>query len=122
MKIKISNGEYSFMAELYNTQTGNEIFKKLPFETSFTSWGNEIYFSIPVNVSLESAARSTLEVGELGFYPPMSAFCVFFGPTPMSIDDKPQAAGDVNVFGKLLEVDQDKLRNIRGGKIKVEKA
>ena len=121
MQIKLIFDTYSVQAEIKDTPTGRDILDNLPLESSFTTWGNEIYFSIPVKLPLESDARSTLEIGELGFYPPMSAFCIFFGPTPMSMDGKPQAAGDVNVFGKLIEVDVAKLSSIRGTKVRVEK-
>ena len=122
MQLKLIFDSYTVVADIFDTPSGREIYNNLPYESSFTSWGNEIYFSIPVHVPLEADAHSTLEVGELAFYPPMSAFCIFFGPTPMSTDGKPQAAGDVNVFGKLADVDVENLRKIKGEKVRVEKA
>jgi len=41
-------------------------------------------------------------VGDLGYWPTGSAFCIFFGPTPVSQDDEPRAYSPVNVFGKIL--------------------
>jgi hypothetical protein len=41
-------------------------------------------------------------VGELGYWPPGSAFCIFFGRTPASTDDRPRAASAVNIIGKVL--------------------
>ena len=121
MKIKLIFDNETIRAELYDTPSGKEIYSKLPYKASIHTWGNEIYFSIPVNVLLESEARSTLEVGELAFYPPISAFCIFYGPTPISSGDKPEASGDVNIFGKVMDEDLEKLKRIRGENVKVER-
>jgi hypothetical protein len=100
IRIKINNIETA--AELYDTPTGNAIADKIPFNAKINTWGKEIYFTVPVICDLEKSSRSTLEVGELGYYPPMQAFCIFFGPTPMSSNGKPQAADNVNVFGRII--------------------
>ena len=62
----------------------------------------EIYYSIPAAAELEDDAREVLEPGELGYWPPGSAFCIFFGATPISRGDECRAASKVNVFGKVL--------------------
>ena len=49
-----------------------------------------------------SDARADVEVGELGYWPAGSAFCIFFGPTPVSSGDQPRAASPVNVVGRVL--------------------
>jgi len=45
---------------------------------------------------------SNVEVGDLGYWPGGQAFCIFFGPTPVSTDDRPRAASPVNIFGRIL--------------------
>lgn len=100
-KIKITMNKNSFIAELKDTPTAKAIINKLPFEGISIRWGDEIYFSIPVSASIETNARDILEVGEIAYYPPMSAFCIFFGPTPASTDIRPRAADLVNVIGKI---------------------
>ena len=40
-------------------------------------------------------------MGDLGFWPPGTAFCIFFGPTPMSQGQEIRPASAVNVFGKV---------------------
>ena len=91
MKIKISSKEYSFIANLNNTNTAVIIYDLLPLEGSANVWGEEIYFAIPANIKEETDAREIVEIGELGFWPVGSAFCIFFGPTPVSIDERPKA-------------------------------
>lgn len=99
--MKLITAEHQFTVELYDTPTAKAIAKKLPIEGNAILWGKEIYFSIPVNAELDTSAREIMEEGEIAFYPPLNAFCIFFGPTPVSTDSKPRAADLVNVVGKI---------------------
>ena len=120
-RIKISIGSRVFYGELYDTPTAAAIASALPFEASAITWGDEIYFDVPAHASLEPGAKAEVNVGDLAYWPSMPAFCIFFGPTPVSYDEKPLAASAVNVFGRLEEVDVEQLRSIRDGeKIAVE--
>ena len=47
--------------------------------------------------------QEVVNSGDLGYWPPGSAFCIFFGPTPASHGDEIRAASAVNVFGRLLD-------------------
>ena len=114
MKIKISIQNYSFTASLNNSKTSILIYDLLPIEGSANIWGEEIYFTIPATIEEESDAREIVEVGELGFWPVGSAFCIFFGLTPVSIDERPKAYSPVNVFGKI-EGDISALKDIKNG-------
>ena len=119
-KIKITAEGISVSAELIDTPTAKSIQGALPIEGSVNTWGDEIYFEIPLKLDLEPAARADVEVGELGYWPTGNAFCIFFGPTPMSTGDKPRAASAVNVFGRVLD-DCEPLKTVPGGaKITVE--
>jgi len=46
-------------------------------------------------------SRDLYEVGEIAFWPPGKAFCVFFGPTPASADDTPTMASPGVPLGKI---------------------
>lgn len=112
--ITISAGDTSISAELNNSPTADEIWRALPIEGTANTWGDEIYFEIPVIINEEPDARADVEVGDLGYWPSGHAFCVFFGPTPVSSDEKPRAASPVNIFGRVVG-DVTQLRNIRSG-------
>lgn len=114
--ITISSGEIILKAELLDTPTARAIEKALPFEGRVNVWGEEIYFPIPVALEQEPEAREEVEVGELGYWPVGKAFCIFFGPTPVSTGEKPHADSPVNVFGKLLD-DPGPLKNLQSGDI-----
>jgi len=104
----------SMKAEIYDTPTGQAILSALPLESTASLWGDEIYFEIPVMLDLEPDAREIVEVGNLGYWPMGPAFCIFFGPTPVSQNQKPCAYSPVNVFGKLLG-DAQVLRQVSSG-------
>ena len=99
--IEISSGELTLQAELNESPTAQEIWKKLPLEGRANAWGDEIYFEIPVVMDQESDASAEVEVGELGYWPVGRAFCIFFGPTPVSTDERPRAYSPVNVIGRV---------------------
>lgn len=102
MRIQIETGEITMEAALSENETARAIYNALPIEGQVNRWGEEIYFSIPVEMSEASDARQEMEVGELGYWPPGTAFCIFFGPTPASHDQIPRAASNVNPFGKII--------------------
>ena len=53
-------------------------------------------------------------VGELGYWPVGSAFCIFFGPTPVSTGVEPRAYSPVNILGRVLG-DATRFRDVRSG-------
>ena len=99
--IRITAGEVLVEGELNDSATAQQIAAALPIRQRGQRWGLEIYFSIPVKAELEPDAREVVEVGELGYWPPGNAFCIFFGPTPASVGDEIRAASPVNIIGKL---------------------
>ncbi len=102
MKIKITVGDLSMDGELYDTLTGKKIAEALPIHASFSTWGDEIYFTIPVDAQLEDAAKETVDMGDLGYWPTGKAFCIFFGPTPMSRKGEIVPASAVNIVGRII--------------------
>lgn len=100
MKIKITVGNLSLFADLYECQTAKAIYATLPLQCSYNTWGNEIYFSVPVKFT-EKPSRDVLEIGELAIWLPGNAFCIFYGSTPFSKNTEPRAADITIPFGKI---------------------
>lgn len=100
--IKIISKNFEFLVELNDSKTSQEIIKKLPIVSRSNIWGNEIYFQIPVYSELENGIE-ILDTGSVAYWPPGNAFCIFFGKTPASTGDKPQAASPVTVIGKIID-------------------
>ena len=121
-RIRITAGSVSAEAELLDNETSRRIYGALPIEASGSTWGDEIYFTIPVDCDREPDARAEVEVGDLGYWLAGSGFCIFYGRTPMSTGDKPVAASEVNVFGKIVG-DATVFRGTRSGvRVLLEKA
>ncbi len=113
-KINLSVANVSLEAELLDTPTANKILEALPFESSANVWGDEIYFDIPLSLAREPDARADVEIGDLAYWPSGPAFCIFFGPTPVSTDDQPRAYSPVNVFGRVIG-DAKQLKGVANG-------
>jgi len=113
-RIRITAGKAQFQAQLNDTATALAITEALPIEARANRWGGEIYFSIPVEAALETGARDVLQPGEIGYWPPGSAFCLFFGRTPASEGEEIRAASAVNIVGRI-EGSLDELWNVPDG-------
>ena len=98
--IIIKAGKIEVAAELNETKTARAIWDALPVKGRASTWGDEIYFSIPVRLD-EEDAQELVGMGDLGYWPPGTAFCLFFGPTPMSVGEEIRPASAVNVFGRV---------------------
>ncbi len=101
-KIRLKSGWIEAVAELNDTQTAEFIWRALPINGIVQTWGDEVYFdfAIPADLPQENA-REVVDIGELGYWPPGKAFCIFFGPTPASRGSEIRPASPVNVFGKI---------------------
>ena len=86
---------------------------KAPFRSRVNRWGDEIYFELPVRLGLKGE-RVEMEVGEIAYWPPGNALCLFFGPTPVSKGDEPRAYSPAKPLGRVLE-GLEKLREVRDG-------
>ncbi len=100
-KIRITAGKVSAAALLFDNQTADAIWDALPIDAQVNTWGEEIYFSIPVHLDESEDARETVDMGHLGYWPSGHAFCVFFGPTPISRENEIRPASAVNLFGRV---------------------
>lgn len=102
-RIRIQVGDQTVFGTLSENETADRIWAALPIETTVQTWGDELYFGIGVQMDPSPDARTEMEVGDLAYWPPGSAFCIFFGPTPASHGDAPRAASAVNPFGKITD-------------------
>jgi hypothetical protein len=101
-RIRIHIGQETFQAELNDSRTAQAIWEALPFESRGSLWGKEIYFTIPVKME-EDAAVEVVDPGTLAYWPVGSAFCIFWGPTPVSRAAECRAYSPVNVFGRITD-------------------
>jgi len=99
--IVIAAGNVAVEAQLNESKTATAIWDALPIDATGETWGDEIYFDIGLTVGLESP-RDVVAVGDLGYWPPGRAFCIFFGPTPLSRGAEIRPASPVNLVGRIV--------------------
>lgn len=100
-KLLITCGRLSIEAELFDTATSKMILNEVPLTGKTNIWGGEVYFPVSFTAELEDEAVEEVEEGTLAYWPPGKAFCIFFGPTPVSTSIKPRGYSPVNVIGKI---------------------
>jgi len=119
-RIRITAGSVVAEAVLDDSATAGLVWDALPLVVAAETWGDEIYFAIPVKARPEKP-RETVGMGDLAYWPPGSAFCIFFGPTPASRGSEIRPASPVNVFGKVTG-DATVFKAVRSGtKVRLER-
>lgn len=101
MKIEITIEQQVLEAELNDSKAAKKLAQSLPITVGMSWWGDEYYGNCGMSASATDDARELMDVGEIAFWPPGSALCFFFGPTPASTDDRPRAASAVIPLGKI---------------------
>lgn len=99
-KIRIISGEHVLEAELNSSRTAAGIFEALPLEGNASRWGKEIYFIIPFSGEYEDPME-VVQQGDIAYWPPGRAFCIFWGPTPASTGNEIRPASEVNIVGRV---------------------
>ena len=122
--VRVSVGDLRLNAELYRSDAAEEFWAALPQSGSVNRWGQEIYAAIPLQLEPTSEDREVVFVGELAYWPPGSALCVFWGPTPASRSpEEVRAASKVIPLGRLRIVPTPDLDACQAGEqITVERA
>ncbi|MGO9388067.1 MAG: cyclophilin-like fold protein [Methanobacterium sp.] len=105
MKLEIEvMGKGKALAELddRNPQTSKKIYENLPLEGNAQVWLEETYFQISINMDYENPSSASVK-GDLSYWPPGSAFCIFYGES--------QPASEVNHIGRVLK-NMELFRNV----------
>ena len=100
--IRITIGGRALDGELDDSPTARALARLLPLKVKMSRWGDEYYGAVGgLGAKQAPDAREEMAVGELAYWPPGDALCVFFGPTPVSEGGEPRAASPVNPVGRL---------------------
>ena len=111
--ITITAGGVTAPGELNDTRAAAAIAARLPITAKAETWGDEIYFGLPFSAPSDGP-QETVALGDLGYWPPGHAFCIFFGPTPASQGDEIRPASPVNVVGRIVG-DATVFKKVRAG-------
>jgi len=83
-----------------NPKIREAFFQALPIEGITNLWGEEVYFDVPLQMENENPSPSTV-AGDICYWSPGPAFCIFFGPTPASVGAEPRAASPCVPLGRI---------------------
>jgi len=102
MDVKITVGDkVEVTAELFDTETARAVYDMLPVEGFCNNWGDEFYFEVPLYMPPEAGATCDVNAGDIGYWPSGRAIAIFYGPTPLSKEEKPVPASEVNLIGRI---------------------
>ena len=119
--IRIVAGDVAATATLDTSRTADAVWNALPIDAKASTWGDEIYFDINITLAAERP-KEVVAIGDLAYWPPGTAFCIFFGRTPASTGNEPRAASGVNVFGRVSG-DATVFKKVRAGAaVRLERA
>ncbi|MBA31985.1 MAG: hypothetical protein CL748_05715 [Chloroflexi bacterium] len=100
-KINISTEHFTTTATLNNSIWAEHLYNTLPLEGSCKFWGDELFFSTKISMEEDNNSSEIVSIGDIAFWPPGSAFCIFWGPTPMSRENEIRPASKVNLLGSI---------------------
>ena len=115
-RITIRAGDVTINGELNDSATADLVWEALTIKAVANTWGDEIYFAIHMSAEEDDTAQEVVDLGAIAYWPPGSALCLFFGPTPMSQGGEIRPARAVNVLG-ILEGDPTVLRAVQPGTV-----
>ncbi|WP_225334332.1 cyclophilin-like fold protein [Halomicrobium urmianum] len=95
-----------------NPAVSDALADALPAAGNATRWGDELYFSVSLDAS-PASTRTEVPEGAVAYWPAGDVLCLFWGPTPASVDDEPRAAEDVAVVAEVADVSP--LEDLDGG-------
>ena len=116
------SGGVTVVCRLIDDLELEKLVEKSPFSSEAERWGDEVYFELPVKLRLRGE-KTLMEVGEVAYWPEGNSLCLFFGPTPVSKDDRPVAYSDVKPLGRVVE-GLESLKEVRdreGVRVEIEK-
>jgi hypothetical protein len=100
IKIRTRSGEWS--AVLDGSDISNEIWLSLPLSSDINMLGSQMYFVMSLDTKVKGDAK-IFEKGDIAYWPEADALCIFFGPTPLSVDERPVAAFPMKKIGHITE-------------------
>jgi hypothetical protein len=100
--LRMEIGTARFEVELYDAAAARDLLGSLPQRISMSRWGDEFYGTLARKVNYAGdPLRDVFAVGEIAYWPPGNALCIFFGPTPASREGEPRMASPGVALGKI---------------------
>lgn len=102
LAVKLILQKVEMVGELDDSPAGRALAQVLPLTLDLSRWGQEYYGDLGRSLGpLAGQPVEVLQVGDLAFWQPGNALCLFFGPTPASRGDECRAASPVYPLGRV---------------------
>ncbi len=82
-------------------KTVRGIIGSLPIKVMINRWGDELYTDETPVKAKEENAKSVVSLLDVAYWPEGSAVCFFYGPTPISKQNKITPYSPVNIIGRI---------------------
>lgn len=117
-------GGLTLTGEWNGTPAARKLAESLPLRSRVQVWGEEIYFDtgIELRSALGDRGVETVSVGDVAYWPPGRALCLFWGPTPISGPDEIRPASEVLLVGRLAGDPQSLREAVGTRQVTVESA
>jgi len=99
--------------------TCKKFWKALPLKISLSAWGDELFGTIPVEIDPENP-KDEFEVGDIAYWLSGCGFCILFGRTPVSRNDKPRLISPGNYLAKI-EGDASIFKGVKNLELTIER-
>jgi hypothetical protein len=100
-RLVVELGKTTVTVALNETATAAALAAAVPFGGTAGRWGRELYFTTPVDGVEAEATAELVARGDVGYWLPGQALCLFFGPTPLSRGDEIRPASAVALVGVI---------------------
>lgn len=98
---------------------GDTIYRMLPITSKINTWGDEIYFPLNLDLDLRSPVQVAAS-GDIAYSKVYDAFCIFYGKTPISDNDRIIPNSPVDLIGRL-DQDPSVLKKLLSGPVRQKK-
>jgi uncharacterized protein len=103
----LGKGKIKGFLDNRNPVTARALYESLPLDGTSQVWQDEVYFPITLEIDYENSSSSS-EQGDISYWPPGHAFCIFFGES--------QPASPVNHVG-LITDNMELLKEVGAGEM-----
>lgn len=111
--VKLVTDACTVMLRMEEDPLTRALLEALPVQSRVSTWGGEIYCPVPISGKATDPTRE-VTVGDVAYWPAGEALAVFFGPTPLSENDRPVPADPVQRLGRV-KGDPSQLDKVEAG-------
>lgn len=94
-------GKVKVTVDWFVNPVAQSLWEAMPLSGTAERWGEEYYSDVGIKLDTNKGVTD-MTIGDVAYWPPSKAICVFFGPTPASTDHTPKAASPVVRIGRVV--------------------